>query len=218
MKALIFDMDGVLVDVNQSYRMAIKKTAEYFIGEEISKDEIQKLKNQGGFNDDVDLTEALISMRGLMFDRNKLLRKFNENYGQLKDQERWLLDLETLRKMYLRYKMGIVTGRPRKDAEYALKKANAEKFFEVVIAMEDVPKNKRKPDAYGLNLAIARLGATKVYYFGDNIDDMKMAVGAGAVPIGVLPPGIGGNLKGLLMENGAKTVLEDINNLKSVID
>lgn len=217
MKALIFDMDGVLVDVSQSYRMTIKKTAEYFIGEEISKDEVQKLKNQGGFNDDVDLTEALISMRGLMFDRNKLLRKFDENYGQLKDKEIWLLDLETLRKMYLRYKMGIVTGRPRKDAEYALKKANAEKFFEVVIAMEDVPKNKRKPDAYGLNLAIARLGATKVYYFGDNIDDMKMAVGAGAIPIGVLPPGINRDLKSLLIENGARTVLEDINNLKSVI-
>jgi len=34
-KALLFDMDGVLVDVSQSYRLAIKKTAEYFAGQEV---------------------------------------------------------------------------------------------------------------------------------------------------------------------------------------
>ena len=30
--ALIFDMDGVLVDESQSYRNCIVKTAEYFLG------------------------------------------------------------------------------------------------------------------------------------------------------------------------------------------
>ncbi len=217
MKALIFDMDGVLVDVSQSYRIAIKKTAEYFTGEEITKEDIQKLKNKGGFNDDVDLTEALISIRGKMPDGKRVLKKFDEIYSTLKEKELWLLKPEILRKLYLKYKLGIVTGRPKKDADYTLKKENVSKFFEVAITMEDVPKNKRKPDAYGLKLAIMRLGATEVFYFGDNIDDMKMAVSGGATPIGVLPPGINGKLKSLLIENGAKEVLDDINNLLTVI-
>jgi len=218
MKAIIFDMDGVLVDVSKSYRIAIKETAEYFLGEEISKEEIQKLKNQGGFNDDVDLTEALVSMRGKMPNRKRIVKKFNELYDKLKENEVWLLDFEILRKLHLKYKLGIVTGRLRKDADYTLKKANAERFFEAVIAMEDVPTNKKKPDAYGLKLAIARLGATEVFYFGDNIDDMKMAVNAAAIPIGVLPPGINGALRGLLIENGAKEVLDNINSLLTLVN
>src|SRR3989344_2026613 len=110
MKAIIFDMDGVLVDVSKSYRIAIKETAEYFLGEEISKEEIQKLKNQGGFNDDVDLTEALVSMRGKMPNRKRIVKKFNELYDKLKENEVWLLDFEILRKLHLKYKLWIVTG------------------------------------------------------------------------------------------------------------
>ena len=34
---LLFDMDGVLVDVSQSYRLVIKKTAEFFTSKEIIK-------------------------------------------------------------------------------------------------------------------------------------------------------------------------------------
>ena len=30
-EAIIFDIDGVLIDVKQSYRMAIEKTIQYFV-------------------------------------------------------------------------------------------------------------------------------------------------------------------------------------------
>lgn len=71
--ALIFDMDGVLVDVSNSYRQAIIQTVDQFFatglgleydGEPISlltNDDVDKLKQAGGFNNDWDATAAFVS-------------------------------------------------------------------------------------------------------------------------------------------------------------
>ncbi len=63
-QTLLFDMDGVLVDVSNSYRLAIKKTAEDFTDTAVSLEEIQSYKEKTGFNNDWDLTEAIIQSRG----------------------------------------------------------------------------------------------------------------------------------------------------------
>ena len=58
---LIFDMDGVLVDVTESYRETIAATVEHFTGSRPSNDQIQQFKNQGGFNDDWQLSHYIIA-------------------------------------------------------------------------------------------------------------------------------------------------------------
>jgi histidinol-phosphate aminotransferase len=62
-KILLFDMDGVLVDVSKSYRLSIKKTAEYFTKQKISFEEIQELKEMKNYNNDWNLTEKIISQK-----------------------------------------------------------------------------------------------------------------------------------------------------------
>ena len=57
---LIFDMDGVLVDVSQSYRTAILETAGHF-GVKITGDDVSAAKAKGDANNDWKLTHALIS-------------------------------------------------------------------------------------------------------------------------------------------------------------
>ena len=61
---LIFDMDGVLVDVTESYRATIQATVKHFTGNEPSHDEIQDWKNRGGWNDDWQLSTRMIQERG----------------------------------------------------------------------------------------------------------------------------------------------------------
>ena len=56
--SIIFDIDGVMVDVSDSYRRAIADTIESLSGEEFPPERIQLLKNAGGFNDDWELTDA----------------------------------------------------------------------------------------------------------------------------------------------------------------
>ncbi len=70
MDLLIFDMDGVLIDVSKSYRETIRQTVLIYLrmclGFEtgtrglISKEDIALFKSAGGFNNDWDLTSGLL--------------------------------------------------------------------------------------------------------------------------------------------------------------
>jgi HAD superfamily hydrolase (TIGR01548 family) len=56
--AVVLDVDGVLVDVADSYRRAIRETLRRAHGETITAADVQAFKEAGGFNDDWDLTAA----------------------------------------------------------------------------------------------------------------------------------------------------------------
>ena len=57
---ILFDIDGVIRDVSESYRLAVKKTVYSFCGWEPSSLDIDNLKNEGIWNNDWDLTLELI--------------------------------------------------------------------------------------------------------------------------------------------------------------
>ncbi len=65
---IIFDCDGVLIDVSNSYDLAIKKTTDFMVKEFAKIDRpnvvntqmIDGFKITGGFNDEVDVTYAMI--------------------------------------------------------------------------------------------------------------------------------------------------------------
>ena len=63
-QVLVFDMDGVLVDVRDSYREAVRETVRHFSGECVTHEEIQEFKNAGGWNNDWLLSHRLIQDRG----------------------------------------------------------------------------------------------------------------------------------------------------------
>jgi len=56
--AVVLDVDGVLVDVADSYRRAIVESLEGVYGETIDRADVQQFKDAGGFNNDWELTDA----------------------------------------------------------------------------------------------------------------------------------------------------------------
>ena len=56
--AVVLDIDGVLVDVENSYRRAILESIERVYDRTIRKADIQQFKDAGGFNNDWELTYA----------------------------------------------------------------------------------------------------------------------------------------------------------------
>ena len=56
---VVLDVDGVLVDVADSYRRAVVESVATVYDETIAKDDLQAFKDTGGFNDDWELTHAV---------------------------------------------------------------------------------------------------------------------------------------------------------------
>ncbi|WP_096390603.1 TIGR01548 family HAD-type hydrolase [Halopenitus persicus] len=56
--AVVLDIDGVLVDVADSYRRAIVESIDRVYGATIAREDVQPFKDAGGFNNDWELTDA----------------------------------------------------------------------------------------------------------------------------------------------------------------
>jgi HAD superfamily hydrolase (TIGR01548 family) len=57
--AVVLDIDGVLVDVADSYRRAIVESVDRLYGRTIDRADVQRFKDAGGFNNDWDVTDAV---------------------------------------------------------------------------------------------------------------------------------------------------------------
>lgn len=93
-------------------------------------------------------------------------------------------DLLTLQAMG--FGLGIVTNRPGHETRRTLDALHLNELFSVVISRDDVSAAKPAPE--GILRAVDMLGLSphEVIYFGDVAGDMKAAVAAGVIPIGVI--------------------------------
>jgi len=57
--AVVLDIDGVLIDVADSYRQAVVESVERVYGESLNREAIQQFKDAGGFNNDWLVTDAV---------------------------------------------------------------------------------------------------------------------------------------------------------------
>ncbi|MGN0015299.1 MAG: histidinol-phosphate transaminase, partial [Candidatus Gastranaerophilaceae bacterium] len=136
-KTLIFDMDGVLVDVSKSYRTTVKMTYEHFAGKNLDYEEITKAKNLGGLNNDWDLTEYLLKKDGTNVDKNQIIDIFEKIYFDngkgLINREEFLFDKELIQELSQKYNLCIFTGRPKTEADYTLETNGVKKYFYPII-------------------------------------------------------------------------------------
>lgn len=112
---IIFDCDGVLVDVSKSYDLAIRKTTQYVLKKfagiksiPITAEIISGFKSSGGFNDEVDVTYAsiisLVAANKLGVNDEKFILRVIKNADStgIKSVEKFLdtldVDLSDIRK------------------------------------------------------------------------------------------------------------------------
>ncbi|NNE47193.1 MAG: HAD hydrolase-like protein [Rhodothermales bacterium] len=217
---VLFDMDGVLVDVSRSYRSAVAQTAEHFTGQVVEPHVIQEYKNRGGFNDDWELTHAIIRETGVEVRLDDVVREFQIRYrgsawnGLIAD-ETPLVPHSLLEGLAITgIDIGVVTGRPAEEALWTIEHLEWSRFFKVVIAREQQGE-RPKPDGYPLTRALEQLREFsrdhlpgESAYVGDTIDDMQAATNAGVIPVGFVPPYLEtGAHSELLRSHGARFVV-----------
>ena len=218
---LIFDMDGVLVDVTESYRETIAQTVLHFSGAAITHPEIQDYKNQGGWNDDWKLSHHIVNTRGVGVEFDEVKRYFQSIFlGNGTDglilRERWVAQPGNLEKLNAQFRFAIFTGRPREDADLTLRRFAPEMIFDPIVAMYDVQNLKPAPD--GLLQILSREAGAKAFYVGDTVDDARCARAAGVPFIGIAAPANPRylDLVFLFQQEGAYAIVDDINYLGEV--
>ncbi len=222
---LVFDMDGVLVEVTESYRETIVRTVEHFTGRRIARDLIQDYKNQGGWNNDWALAQKIAADLGVEVDYETVVEKFQEIFlgpardgsGGLIERERWIPADGLLERLGERFQLAIFTGRIREELEITLRRFAPRIRFDPTLCTREVPRSKPAPD--GLRMIAERTGGARLYYVGDTVDDSRCARAASVPFIGIAAPGNPRHdeLVSLFEQDGAIAVLPDVNRLEDVL-
>lgn len=218
---LVFDMDGVLVDVTASYRATIQATVLHFSGHEPSNEEIQDWKNRGGWNDDWKLSHHLIRSRGHNVPYQTVVDRFQEIFhgdgsNGLILREQWVAREGLFDRLADSHRMAVFTGRLRWEAHVTLSRF-LPNLFDPVVGADDVARTK--PDPEGLLKICSSVPHGKCWYVGDTVDDARASSAAQIPFIGIAAPGSPrhDDLLRLLRAEGAVAVLDDINGLEAAI-
>ena len=220
---IIFDMDGVLVDVRDSYRSAILVTVEHFTDKQITKDLVQDYKNQGGWNNDWLLSQKIAADLGTQLEYDVVVDYFQKVFfGPTPEEglmwrERWIANEGVLEKLNRKFRFSIFTGRTKEEAQMTLDRFVPNMKFLPLIGADEVKNGKPAPD--GLELIQRQIPDVEYFYIGDTIDDARSASAAGVPFIGISHPGglQSETTTKLLWDEGAIAVLDDINQLENFL-
>jgi HAD superfamily hydrolase (TIGR01548 family) len=216
-QVIVFDMDGVLVDVSESYRETIVQTVEHFTRQHITRDRIQEYKNAGGWNNDWALSQKICADLGIEVAYQKIVDHFNDlflNQGLI-HRERWLPTNGFFEALDDRFDLAIFTGRNQLEARITLERECCRDRFKTIIGSDDVVNGKPHPEGL-LKIAALHTGA-QLLYIGDTVDDARSARAANVPFIGVAGPETPrrADVAALLESEGAIRVLCDINEISS---
>ena len=218
---LVFDMDGVLVDVTESYRETIARTVEHFTGARPAHDTIQEWKNRGGYNDDWKLSHEMVRAAGVAAAYDDVRAHFQHLFigngaEALMLREQWVARPGMLEDLYRDYRFALFTGRPKAEAGLTLRRFAPGLVFDPIVGMYEVQNQKPAPD--GLLQIVEANPASRVIYIGDSVDDARAARAARTPFIGIAAPSNPRylDLVFLFQAEGAFAIVDDINYLGEV--
>jgi len=219
---IVFDMDGVLAEVTESYREAIVQTVRAFTGRTVTRDAIQDYKNQGGWNNDWALSQKIAADFGTQIDYDTVIEKFNEFFlgedgNGLIQRESWFPQPGLLERLGERHGLSLFTGRLRYEADITLRRFAPDVTFDPMICADDVTASKPAPE--GLHAIQRMKPGHKLWYVGDTVDDARCARAAGVPFIGIAARTHTkrDRLIALFEEESAVAILENVNEIEGAL-
>jgi HAD superfamily phosphatase len=219
-KLVIFDVDGVLVDVHGSYHRSILDTVKHFTGRRFTYAHIQQWKSRSGYNDDWRLSTDWVNSLGGSVRYEQVKRVFQKIYWGTNGtrgnvwRERWLVSPRLLERWAGRAELALFTGRTRRELRHTLEHFGVKKLFRRVVTMDDVENLKPHPE--GLLRLVDGTNLRDALYLGDNLDDALAAKSAGIPFLGVLQHGTEAHRvrASQLREHGARIILHSTSELE----
>lgn len=173
-KAVLFDMDGVLVDSFDSWFKALNSVLSSQ-DKKVSKKEFRE-KYWGKDLRDI-LQEMGIDMTIGPF--------CNSVYTGHTDAIRIFSDTKKTLEELSAYKKGIITNTPEACTRQILKGFEIEKYFEAIVTADEVEHGKPDPDIVFKVCEKLQVAPAEVVLVGDTILDVKAGKSAGCTVVGV---------------------------------
>ncbi|MCC7572759.1 MAG: HAD family hydrolase [Candidatus Methanofastidiosum sp.] len=174
-KAIVFDVDGVLLDSFESWFTSFNQTLVEFGKDTVDRQTYRKifwgpsveedLKRYGLGNDAV---EAALRNQRNNVHLIKLCEQVHETLSSLKE-----------------FKLGVATNTPRINLDKTFNYFDLYKYFEIVMCLDDVKRPKPHPDMLLKASEILKVPINNVLFVGDTKSDMAAAKGAGCQFIGI---------------------------------
>ena len=195
-KILIFDIDGVLIDVRATYWRSAIETVRHLSGKRVTYGDLHKWKAKPGHNDDWRMTANWVTALGKPTSYDQARAAFEKFYWGTDERpgnvhnEKFVITAKQIEKWAKKYELHLFTGRTRKEYAFTFDKWPHSKHFRTVVTMDDVKNGKPAPD--GLVKILAGRDPSTAVYVGDNIDDALAARDAKVPFMAILPKGVHG--------------------------
>jgi HAD superfamily hydrolase (TIGR01509 family) len=174
-EALLFDMDGVLVNSLDSWWHALNSALKTFNQHEITRDEF--IHQFWGH----DLYENIRRL-GLP----EAIGPFcNQIYAQYLDYTILYPETVPTLERLATYRKAVITNSPRPCTERILGRYHIASFFEVVVTSDDVTKGKPDPELVFTACQKLHVTPSKTLLIGDTVNDVLAGHAAGCRVIGI---------------------------------
>lgn len=191
-KILIFDVDGVLVDVRRSYWLSAIETMRNLTGKRVTWPELHKWKSMPGNNDDWRMVSNWATAIGRPTTYEEAREAFQQFYwgrngkaGNVR-KEKLVVTPRQIERWARHFELDLFTGRTRQEFAYTFGRWPATRHFRKIITMDDVQRKKPHPE--GLLKILGKRDSETALYVGDNVDDALAARGARVPFLAMLPP------------------------------
>ena len=174
-KAMLFDMDGVIVDSFDAWWDALNYSIKHFNQQEISKKKFFEIYWGHDLYDNLEKMNLSLEVGKFC---NSIYYKYTDKvklYPMVKD---------TLEKLYS-YKKSVITNTPRDCTIQILKNNDIEKYFNFVITSSEVSKGKPSPEIVYNACKKMKVKPEDAVLIGDTDSDMKAGRAAGCITIGI---------------------------------
>lgn len=183
-KSLLFDMDGVLVDSENAWLRAFNETLKNFGSQPVSEKEyLEKYSRFGSVP--VIIGKMSEDLKNPLLD-GKAVEYCHSRFSDFALETRLFPGakeaLEIARKSF---RTGMVTNTKKFDVFRMMKALEIEKYFDVVVTVDDVSKGKPDPEIILKACSVLGTEPENTALVGDSVSDLEAGKSAGCLVIGV---------------------------------
>jgi len=178
-KAVLFDLDGVLVDSHDAWFKVFNHTREIFNLKKVSKEEFDKNVWGGSIEKDVSNYFKNIKVEKIAKIYFDTLLKFKE-HTKVNPYAHYVL--KNIKDKNL--KSGVITNSYRKTTLDILDHHGLKNFFDVIVGGDDVELGKPAPDSILKACKSLNIKPEEALMVGDTMNDINAGKNAGSFTIG----------------------------------